>query len=152
MPSPLEKQFAREATQSKRSNEKWAENERKRKKREDAAKARKEGTELRELLSIFRKKQPVKITEGRAHFTFLGANYEVGYGKWTIGGDSSDVDDYVTNHEGWCLYAGYGRITDIFEVERYSDPPKLKPTPQQFSSSLIELLHHIDRDPKYFGL
>src|SRR5271167_4718063 len=144
MPSPLEKQFAREATQSKRSNEKWAENERKRKKREDAAKARKEGTELRELLSIFRKKQPVKISNGSAEFTFNGRSYDVRYGKWTVGGNSSDVDDYVTNHEGWCLYSG-SRITDIFEVERYSDPPKLKPTPQQFSSSLIELLHHIDR-------
>lgn len=88
-----------------------------------------------------------------ASFTFKEAEYHVQYGTWTVGGNSSDVDDYVTNHEGWCLYNGQGyKITDIFEVEKYSDPPRLKPTPKQFAASLIELLRHIDRDPKYFGL
>jgi hypothetical protein len=151
MPSTLEKQFAREEKQRKRSNEKWAENERKRKKREDATRARKDGAVLRELLSVFRKKQPVKISGGSAEFTFNGREYDVRYGKWTIGGNSSDVDDYVTNHEGWCLYSG-SRITDIFEVEKYSTPPRLKPTPEQFSKALVEILHHIQRDPRYFGL
>ena len=71
MASTLEKQFAREKKQKSRNNVKWAESERKRKKREDSARASKEGAELRDLLSVFRKKQPVKISGGGAEFAFL---------------------------------------------------------------------------------
>jgi hypothetical protein len=157
--SKLEERLEREDAEAKRQATRYAEHQRLEKAREEGLLAEKHATELTELLSEFRKECPIRIgkrayeSKTNAKFTFKEAEFYVQYGTWTIGGNSSDVDDYVTNHEGWCLYNTQGyRITDIFEVEKYSDPPKLKPTPKQFAKALIELLRHIDRDPRYFGL
>jgi hypothetical protein len=156
--SKLEERLEREDAAAKRHAIRVVENQRLEKAREEGLLAEKHATELTELLSEFRKECPVRIGKRAyestvsAQFTFKDTEYRVQYGTWTIGGHTADPDDYITNHEGWCLYAGYGKITDIFEVEKYSTPPRLKPTPKQFAKSLIELLRHIDRDPGYFGL
>jgi hypothetical protein len=156
--SKLEERLEREDAEAKRHATRVAEHQRLEKAREEGLLAEKHAEELTELLSEFRKECPIRIGK-RAHesktsarFTFKDTEYHVQYGTWTVGGNSSDVDDYVTNHEGWCLYRDYTRVTDIFEIEKYSDPPRLKPTPKQFAKSLIELLRHVDRDPGYFGL
>ena len=149
--SKLERRLEREEKQAETAR---VQNERRQKleqARKDRAAARSHTRTLRELLSVFRKECPVAIHDGVATFTFKGSEYDIRYGDWTIGGNSADVDDYKTEHEGWCLYAGR-KITDIFEVRRFSDPPQLKPTPQEFAKELISILRHIDREPEYFGL
>ena len=156
--SKLEERLEREAAEAKRHAVRVAEHQRLETARKEGLLAEKHAEELTELLSEFRKECPIRIgkrayeSKVSARFTFKDVEYHVQYGTWTVGGNSSDVDDYVTNHEGWCLYTNGSRITDIFEVEKYSDPPRLKPTPKEFAKLLVDLLRHIDRDPRYFGL
>jgi hypothetical protein len=157
--SKLEARLEQEDAQAKLHAIRVAEQQRLDKAREEGLLAEKHTAELTELLSEFRKECPIRFgkrayeSKVHARFTFKDVEYHVQYGTWTVGGTTSDPDDYVTNHEGWCLYTADGyRITDIFEVERYRTPPRLKPTPKGFAELLVELLRHVDRDPRYFGL
>lgn len=157
--SKLEERLEREDAEAKRHAIRVAEHHRLETARKEGLLAEKHAGELTELLSVFRKECPIRIgkrayeSKVSARFEFKGHEYHVQYGTWTVGGTSSDPDDYVTNHEGWVLYTANGyKVTDIFEVEKYSDPPRLKPTPKEFAESLVEILRHVDRDPGYFGL
>ena len=154
--SKLEERLEREEAEAKRQAIRHAEHQRLEQAREEGLLAEKHALELTELLSEFRKECPIRIgkrayeTKVNAKFTFKDTEYYVQYGTWTVG--EQGVDSWETNHEGWCLYRDYKRVTDIFEVEKYSDPPRLKPTPKEFAKSLVEILRHVDRDPGYFGL
>ena len=155
--SKLEERLEREEAEAKRHATRVAEHQRLEKAREEGLLAEKHATELTELLSEFRKECPVRIgkrayeSKVSARFTFKDHEYHVQYGTWTVG--EQGVDSWETNHEGWVLYTANGyKVTDIFEVEKYSDPPRLKPTPKKFAESLVEILVHVDRDPGYFGL
>jgi hypothetical protein len=155
----LEKEFDRLEAQRTRNSHIAAKRQKTREKREERAKVRSEAV-LRELLSVFRKKTPVTISKSlgyshvQAQFAFRGTEYRIAFSEWHRGGDSADVDDYRTDHEGWRLFVGQhdydGR--ELFEIERYSDPPRIKPTPQQFASNITRLLRELqDEEQRNFA-
>lgn len=155
----LEKEFDRAEAQRTRNSRIAAKREETRKKRDERAKARSEAAVLRELLSVFRKKTPVSIGKNlgyshtQARFTFRGTEYRIAFSDWHRGGDSADVDDYRTDHEGWRLYIGQhdweGR--ELFEVEKYGSTPKLKPTPEAFARTITRLLRELqDEEQRNF--
>jgi hypothetical protein len=155
----LEREFDRAEAQRERNGRIAAKREEKRKAREERTKVRSEAAVLRELLSVFRKKQPLTIrkteweTKPQARFTFRGTEYRIAFAKWHRGGDTADVDDYRTDHEGWRLYIGQhdweGR--ELFEIERYTPSPSLKPTPEAFARTITRLLRELqDEEQRNF--
>ena len=105
--------------------------------------------EATELLSVFRKKTPVTFHKGFVEFSFRGTSFTIYKTEWTMGGESADPDDYKTNHEGWKIYGAGGRRWDnygcvLFEIERYSTPPRLKPSPQAFCDAITNHLREVE--------
>jgi hypothetical protein len=147
----LELEFEAAARKQKRDEERAEKAENLRQKRAAAAKARTFRVQVKELLSVFRKKTPIKITEGSAGFTFLGVPYHIVYDHWTLGGNTSDVDDYETKHEGWVIYPDkdWSSRHTLYEVEKYATPPRLKPSPEAFSRAIVAALKEFDSTIKW---
>jgi hypothetical protein len=143
---PKKTKLELEFDKAERERERYAERSKKatalREKREKAAAARSFKAQAKELIAVFRKKTPVKIGDRRIVFTFRNHDYYIVLTHWTIGGNSSDVDDYETKHEGWRIYPhnDWNDSRELFEIEKYSTPPRLKPTPEGFSNAIVDAL------------
>jgi hypothetical protein len=153
----LEKEFDRAEAQRTRNSRIAAKREKTRLEREKRATARSEASVLRELLSIFRKKTPLTIgkreweTHTQARFTFRGMEYRIHYANWTIGEQA--VDDWETKHEGWRLYVGEHDCSgrELYEVDKYETPPRLKPTPEAFARTITRELRELqDEEQRNF--
>lgn len=100
--------------------------------------------EAKELIAVFRKKTPISIKKTHIEFVFRGLTYTVRKTDWSLGGHD-DVDSYQTQHKGWKIFGNgdnWGHI--LYEIEEYSSPLRLKPSPEDFCDSIIHYLREVE--------